>query len=276
MLDIGKYNRLRIYRIVEFGAYLTDGEAEVLLPKKFLPADKVVGDSMEVFVYLDSEDRPVATTRKPYGTVGEMKVMTVVDANNIGAFVDWGLEKDLLVPFRHQKQHLLAGKSYPIMILFDEVSRRIIGSNCLEKYYLNYPAELKTGDEVRVVVYSESDLGYNVLVNNEFIGIIYRNEVFRKLEPGDHLKAYVKKVREDGKLDIMLRLSGYQAALSESEQILRKLQEQGGFFPYDAKSSAEVIQKEFGMSRKTFKQILGALYKEERIKFEDGGTRFIK
>ena len=127
-----------------------------------------------------------------------------------------------------------------------------------------------------MVVYSESDLGYNVLVNNEFIGIIYRNEVFRKLEPGDHLKAYVKKVREDGKLDIMLRLSGYQAALSESEQILRKLQEQGGFFPYDAKSSAEVIQKEFGMSRKTFKQILGALYKEERIKFEDGGTRFIK
>ncbi|MEG2076879.1 MAG: S1-like domain-containing RNA-binding protein, partial [Victivallaceae bacterium] len=180
----------------------TDGEAEVLLPKKYLPADKVVGDSMEVFVYLDSEDRPVATTRKPYGTVGEMKVMTVVDANNIGAFVDWGLEKDLLVPFKHQKQHLVAGKSYPIIILFDEVSRRIIGSNCLEKYFLNYPGRLKENDEVHIVVYSESDLGYNVLVDKEFIGMIYRNEVFRKLEPGDHLRAYVKKVREDGKLDI--------------------------------------------------------------------------
>ena len=275
MIEYGNFNVLRIAALTEYGAALTDGENRVLLPRKFVPEGARAGDELQVFVYFDSEDRPVATTQLPKGCAGDIVRLKVVSLTSHGAFLDWGLDKDLFVPFKEMKnKKMTVGEEYAVLIRFDEVSRRMIGSNRFDRLWRdNDPAVLQPGHRVSLVVCSESALGYQVLVNRRFCGMLYRSEVFQKLRPADQLDGYVTKVREDGKVDVRLREDGRKGILKEVESVYRKLEEAGGFLPYDAKTPAEVIAAEFQMSRKMFKEILGHLYKNHRIEMADGGIR---
>ena len=275
MIEYGNFNVLRIAALTEYGAALTDGESRVLLPRKYVPEGARAGDELQVFVYFDSEDRPVATTRLPKGCAGDIVRLKVVSLTPLGAFLDWGLEKDLFVPFKEMKnKKMTVGEEYAVLIRYDEVSRRLIGSNRFDRLWRDSdPSNLQPGHRVSLVVCSESGLGYQVLVNRRFCGMLYHSEVFQKLQVADQLDGFVVKVREDGKVDVRLREDGRKGVLKEVEAVFRKLEDAGGFLPYDAKTPADVIASEFHMSRKMFKEILGHLYKNHRIELVPGGIR---
>ncbi len=279
MLAVGNYNTLKIYRLVDFGAYLTDGEHEVLLPKKYLPAGAATGDRLEVFVYLDSEDRPVATTLRPKGAVGDVVQLEVKELTPIGAFLDWGLEKDLFVPFKEMRDKRMApGKRYWVKILFDRVSGRIIGTNRFDRIGRKATTEnLKPGDEMEIIVLERLLHGYRVLAADTYEGMIYFTEIFAPVKVGDRCKAYLVRVREDGKLDLRLRPGGFEGALARLDEVVRELEAAPGkFLAYDTDTDAMRIQGKFRMSKKQFKQIIGHLYKERRIVFENGGMRLLE
>lgn len=279
MLAIGKVNTLKIYRMVDFGAYLTDGEHEVLLPKKYLPAGAKTGERLDVFVYLDSEDRPVATTLRPKGMVGEVVLLEVKELTPIGAFLDWGLEKDLFVPFKEMRDKRMApGRRYWVKILFDQVSGRIIGTNRFDRIGRKATTEdLKPGDEMEIIVLERLLHGYRVLAGDTFEGMIYFTEIFAPVNIGDRFKAYLVRVRDDGKLDFRLRPGGFDGALARLDEIVRELEKAPGkFLAYDSDTDAMRIQGKFRMSKKQFKQIIGHLYKERRIAFENGGMRLLE
>ena len=277
MLKLGKVNHLEIYRMVEFGAYLTDGDEEVLLPRKFVPAGTKVGDWLDVFLYLDSEDRPVATTQTPKAQVGDTANLEVTDANQVGAFLDWGLEKDLFVPFREQKERMVKGKSYVVRIILDKVSGRIFGSSRMHVFAKKtHDNNFKNGDKVEILICDEAENGYNVLVNNEYMGMLYKSDIRRPVKQGDRMTAYISKLREDKKIDITLRKPGFFGILKEKPMILEKLEEVGGFLPFNSKSSPEDIEKTFNISKRVFKQAIGNLYKERRITITDDGIKLNK
>lgn len=276
MLNIGNYNTLKIIKILSFGAYLDGGEGkEILLPTRYVPDGAQVGDDVEVFIYHDNEGRLIATTLHPKAVVGEFAFMQVKSVNTTGAFLDWGLMKDLLVPYKEQKLTMREGKWYLVYVRLDHVTGRIMASARIEKFLNNIPPKYKFNQEVDLLVADDTEIGYKVIVNNLHWGMVYHNQVFQRLEKGEHLKGYVKEIREDDKLDISLAPLGYQKVDGVAQTILQALQVQNGFLPVHDKSDPEVIYSLFRCSKKAFKQAIGALYRQHRIALEPDGIRLI-
>lgn len=276
MILPGRYNTLKVVKFVDFGVYLDGAEmGEILLPARYVPEVCEVGEDLEVFIYLDSEDRIIATTEKPYAQVGEFAMLRVNAVNNIGAFLDWGLMKELLVPFREQKMNMVAGRSYLVYVYLDPDSQRIAASAKLEKFLDNVIPDYQVGEEVSLIVESESELGYNAIINHLHRGILYHDELPGPLQKGQKLKAYIKKVREDKKIDLSLYRPGYAQVDGVSQHILDKLKEGGGFLPFTDKSDAALIFDHFAISKKVFKKAVGSLFKQRLIVLEESGIRLI-
>jgi uncharacterized protein len=276
MIRLGIQNKLKVNRFAPPGAYLVDEEEnEVLLPNKYVPREAEEGDMIEVFVYKDSEDRIVATTLTPYVQLNGFAYLQVKEVNNIGAFIDWGLEKDLLIPFRQQKQNMRAGKSFLIYLYLDEMTDRLVATAKVEKHFEKETIDLKEMERVDLLIAEQTDLGFNVVVNNRYRGLVYENEIHRGLRPGDQIKGYVKKIRSDKKIDISLQRTGLENLESGAEKILAKLQDKDGFIALHDKSSPEEIKTLLNMSKKGFKRSVGILYKKKLISIEADGIRLI-
>ncbi len=268
MINIGTYNELKIQRQTSFGLYLADeaGE-EVLLPNKYCPENFELNDPIRVFVYLDSTEKKVATNIVPKITLNEFAFLKVNDVTTVGAFMDWGLEKDLLVPYREQNQKMEVGRWYLVYLELDTKTDRLYASNRIERVLQNEVMELSEGDEVDLIIYKKTDLGYKAIVNNKHKGLIFKNEIFKEINIGDRLKGFVKKIRDDNKLDITLQAPGFEKSIdSNTELIIEILIKNEGFIAVTDKSSPEEIYKEFGISKKAFKKAIGGLYKKAGIK----------
>ncbi len=277
MIQLGQTNRLQALRMTSVGMFLghASGE-EVLLPNKYVPQDFREGDFINVFVYTDSEDRIVATTLQPHMERDEFGVLTVVSVTNIGAFLDWGLEKDLLVPHREQAEPMEVGRPYPVYLYYDKTTDRLVGSSRINKFLEEGTMpELDKGDEVSLLVYERTDLGHNAVVNNRYRGLLYASETFRVLRPGDQLVGYVKHIRDDFRIDLSLQKPGYEKVEPNAQHILDKLYEANGFLPLSDKSDPQVIYRTLEMSKKTFKQAIGTLYRERKILIEEKGIRLV-
>ena len=273
MIKIGKTNNLKVVKKVEFGLYLDGGESgEILLPKRYVDESMEVGDELDVFIYCDSEDRLVATTEKPLIEVGEFGLLKAVEVNRVGAFMEWGLQKDLLVPFREQSQEIRVGGSYVVYAFLDNATKRIVGSTKLNKYVGNRIPRYSEGDTVDILAVHKTDLGYKVIVDNLFWGMIYNNDLFDPLSPGDRIPAYVKTVREDGKIDVTLRERGGERVFQLANRIMGYLREAGGGMTLSDSSSPDEIKAVFQCSKKDFKKALGYLYKKGKILIADGGV----
>jgi len=277
MAQIGKINKLSIKRKLDDGAYL-DGDlsGDIFLSKRDVPEKCQPGDEVEVFVYADKEERLRATTRKPYATVGEFAKLRVVANSSSGSYLDWGMKKDLLVPKSEQLSMMEEGKSYIVFVFLDLKTYRIAASSKLEKFLSLKPPIYNEGEEVDLIVYDSTDLGYKVFVNNAHEGILYKNEVFKKLFIGQQLKGYIKKIREDLKIDLSLQKPGYQAVDSISQAILNIIKDHGGRISVTDKSPPEDIYALFGVSKKTFKKAIGALYKKRVIKIDTNSIKLAK
>ena len=255
MLEVGKYNTLKIVKDLDFGVYLDGGNGkEILLPARYVPKNVKPGDEVEVFIYHDNEGRLIATTARPLATVGEFKFMEVKSVNNTGAFLEWGLMKDLLVPFKEQKMPMREGRWYLVYVHLDHITGRIVASARIDKYLDNVMPEYTFNQEVNLLVADETEIGYKVIINNLHWGLVYYNEVFRRLEKGEEIKGYIKEVREDEKIDVSLVPLGYQKIEGLAGTILESLKSQGGFIAVHDKSDPEVIQSLFQCSKKSFKQ----------------------
>ncbi len=277
MAEIGKINTMRINRAVDFGVYLDGGEeGEILMPKKYIPEGKKIGDEVEAFVYMDSEDRPVATTEKPLVQVGQFGALKVLEVNELGAFADWGVLKDLLIPYAEQRENLEEGQSVVVYVYLDKVSRRIVGSAKVEKFLDTYALDVEEGDEVDLMVFGKTPLGYKAIVNGLHTGVLYKNEVFKPLRIGDQMKGFIKKIREDEKIDLSLSKVSFEQSKDLTSIIIAKLKENGGFLRVTDKSNPDFIYQLFGESKKTFKKAVGHLYKQRLIVIEQEGIRLAK
>lgn len=274
MIEIGKYNELEIRRMVEFGAYLAEpeGDAEVLLPRRYLTDEMRPGDLVKVFVYKDSEDRPVATTEKPYATVGEFAYLTVNAVNDIGAFLDWGLvAKELLVPYSEQRSPMRRGGIYLVYIYLDKTTGRIAASTKTEKFLGNVFPDYKPGAEVVALVTEHSEIGYKCIVDNLHRGIIYSNEIYKPIEVEQHIKAWVKRVRDDGKIDLTINDRADRRTAALADEILAYLG-QDGAMPISDKMPPAHVEMLFQCSKKDFKKAVGHLYRERKIAIANDGT----
>lgn len=277
MLNIGNYNNLKVVKILDFGAYLDGGNGkEILLPTRYVPEGLKPGDELEVFIYHDNEGRLIATTLHPKAVVGEFQFMEVKSVNKTGAFLDWGLMKDLLVPFKEQKMPMKEGKWYLVYVRLDHVTGRIMASARIEKFLNNTPPNYEHNQEVDLIVADDTEIGYKVIVNNSHWGMVYHSEVFHRLEKGDHIKGYVKEVRDDDKIDVSLTPLGYQKVEGIAKVILDALQVKNGYLPVHDKSDPELIYSLFRCSKKAFKQAIGSLYKQHIIAIEKDGIRIIE
>lgn len=271
-IKLGKYNQLEVVKEVDFGVYLNgDEDGEILLPKRYVPEGTKPGDILNVFIYLDMEERLVATTLQPYVQVGEFACLEVAWVNQFGAFLNWGLMKDLFVPFREQKMKMQKGKRYVVYVHLDEESYRIVASAKVEHFLSTEKPDCQPGQEVEVLVWQRTDLGYKVIVENKFSGMLYHNEIFQPLEVGMRLTAFIKQVRPDGKIDLVLQQAGARKVDDFSEVLWQYIKDNDGFTPLNDKTDAEVIYHTFGVSKKTFKKAVGDLYKKRRIVLEEDG-----
>ena len=272
-IRLGKRNQLTVLREVDFGVYLDGGETgDILLPKRYVPNDCKIGDVVDVFLYLDNEERLIATTEHPLVEVGQFAFLEVKWVNQFGAFMDWGLMKDLFCPFKEQKMRMQQGKSYVVYCYIDTLTSRIVASAKVEKFFAKEPPTYKVGDMVDVMIQQKTDLGFKAIVEGRYGGLIYRNELFREIHTGDKLTAYVKTIRPDGKLDISLQHQGMQHAMDFSEQLYQYLRnDENGFCPFHDKSPAEEIYATFKVSKKTFKKAVGDLYKRNIITLKTDG-----
>ena len=274
MLFIGKYNTLTIARSTDYGLFLEDVQGdEVLLPNRYVTDDMQIDDSITVFVYNDSEDRPVATTEKPYIVRNEFAYLKCVDVNSKGAFLDWGLSKDLFVPFREQPFPLREGESYIVYLYLDRATDRLLASCKINKYLDNERLEVAEGDEVDLLIWERTELGFNVIVNQYHKGLVYHNEIFKSISVGDQMKGFVKKIRPENRLDISLERIGVERFDPLNERILSALRENNGFLPLHDDSTPEAIYEGLEMSKRNFKKSIGNLYKKGKINFEDNGIR---
>lgn len=276
MAEPGKMNTLEVLRTTEFGLFLDGGNlGDVLLPSRYVTAEMEPGDRVELFIMHDSEDRITATTLKPYAMVDEFAYLRVVAVTEIGAFLDWGMPKDLLVPFREQKIRMCEGESYLVRIYLDQLSGRLAATSKLDRFLDKTEADYNTGDAVDLLICSKTDLGYKAIINGTHWGVIFHNEVFSPLKRGQRIDGFIKQVREDGKIDLCLHKPGYEKVTELTHVILDYIKKQGGFMPITGKSSPEEIYTRFGVSKKTYKQAVGALYKKRLIAFENDGTKLV-
>lgn len=270
MLAIGRTNHLKIARLTPIGAYLATDRGEILLPEKYRPADTGVGSTVDVFVYLDSEDRLVATTLKPRAMVGEFASLQVKETGQYGAFLDWGLEKDLLVPFAEQTEEMVKGKKY-LVRLYEDNTGRIAASAKLEKFLHGSPPA--AGEEVELLVYRFSQMGATVIINGASLGLLFRDELHRRWVPGERTLGYVKRLRPDGKVDVTLKKPGSDELSEARDRILAAVESNDGFLPLHDKSSPEAISRLLQMSKKTFKKASGSLYREGKIVITQEGLK---
>ena len=276
MIELGNYNELTILRSTSVGLFLGDDDVDdLLLPAKYEPEDFEIGDKIEVFCYLDHEERPIATTLKPFIKRNSFAYLRVAEVNEIGAFMDWGLEKHLLVPYREQRNKMVAGSWEVVYCYLDEKSFRLVASSRLSKFLNNESVNLRVNEEVSLLVYRRSELGWDVVVNNMHRGLIFHSDVFQKIQVGDTLQGFVKQIRPDKKLDIVLQPIGLKALEPAADQIFQALQEQGGFLKLNDSSSPEEIRSVLSMSKKTFKKAIGTLYKDKKITLEDDGIHLV-
>lgn len=275
-IQLGKYNQLEVVKEVDFGMYLDgDEDGEILLPKRYVPEGCKPGDVLNVFIYLDMDERLVATTLDPYVQVGEFACLEVAWVNQFGAFLDWGLMKDLFVPFREQKAKMQKGGRYIVHVHLDDESYRIVASAKVEHYLSKEKPTYKPGEEVHILVWQRTDLGYKVIVDNRFSGMLFHNEIFQPLEIGMQMKAFVKHVREDGKIDLILQRSGARNVEDFAEVLLQFIKDNNGYTSVNDKTDAETIYQTFGVSKKTFKKAVGDLYKKRLIILEPDGIRLV-
>lgn len=262
------------------GVFLDDGENGILLPKRYVPAQTKIGDELEVFVYHDSEDRPIATTDHPLGTLGDIVRLNVVSVMNHGAFLDWGLMKDLFIPSSNMISFMRPGGAYLVKILKDEKTGRLVATEKITPFLSNDKLTVKEGDEVNAIIYRRTNIGYEVILNNQHTGILHFNEAFREYAPGDSFTAFVKCIsRNEEKnktlVDVVAGKKGYAKVENETDKILEMLRDNDGYLPFNDKSTPEEIYATFGISKKTFKMALGQLYKQQKISFNKTGISLI-
>lgn len=276
MLNIGIKNTLRVLRGTSVGMYLGDIEGnDVLLPKKYIPDELIVGDDIDVFIYRDSEDRIIATTLEPKAQLNQYAYLQVMAVTGVGAFLDWGLEKDLFVPFKEQNKKLVTGDWCAVYVYLDESTDRLVGSCKVNKFFEKDNIDLTEGEEVDLLVFEETNLGLNVVINNKYKGLIYENEIFQRVKLGSRTKGYIKLIREDNRIDVSLQKQGYANIEPNAEKILEKLKTNNGFLDITDKSDANYVMYQLEMSKKTFKKAIGGLYKQRLIRIEDDGIYLI-
>ena len=274
MVDIGRVNKLTVAKLVDFGLYLdTEDLGEILLPKRYVPENTEVGDEIDVFIYFDSEDIPIATTETPLGQVDEFAFLKVIAVNHFGAFLDWGLMKDLFVPFKEQIEPMIVNKSYVVFIYHDEDSNRICASTKINQFVYDDIIGLKQGDQVEALIVEETHLGFKSVVNGDYLGLLYHNEIFSSLAPGDKVNPFIKRIREDGRLDLTLQQPGYQKTTGLADKILQLMLDNDNELSLNAKSSADDIHAKLQMSKKNFKMAIGKLYKEKKIVITENGIK---
>lgn len=275
--QVGKFNTLKVVKGVEFGLYLDGGPlGEILLPKRFVPRGMGEGDELEVFLYHDSDNRLIATTQKPVGVVGDIVAMRMIGKTSHGAFMDWGLMKDLFVPLSQQVSRMYEGEKYLVLIYVDEQTGRVAGTEKFNKALSNDDLTVKLGEAVNVTVWRQTDIGYAVIINNRHTGVLHYSDVFGELEVGDKKRGYVKLIRPEGKLDVALGERGYGRVTSEGERILAALRDAGGYLPLHDRSEPEEIYSLLGMSKKVFKMGIGALYRQRLIELAKAGIKLLE
>ena len=266
MEEIGQILELEALKVTPQGVYLiTQDNKEILLPNKYVPADLEMGNKIEVFIYTDSEDRPIATTLEPKIKLNECAFLKAVDVNNYGAFFDWGVEKDLLVPFSEQFTKIVAGKKYLIYMYKDALTNRMVGTTKFGKFIRENKVEIEPGDEVNLLVSDETEIGFKVIVNNRHYGMLYKNEIFKTIHVGDQLKGYLQRIRSDNKLDITLNSANLSEVEVLANRIYERLLKEKGKLNFSDKSAPEVIYSEFQVSKKSFRRAIGLLYSERKI-----------
>jgi predicted RNA-binding protein (virulence factor B family) len=275
-INVGQFNLMRVDRKVDFGFYMDDGAEGILLPKRFVPSGLQIDDTISVFVYHDSDNRLIATTQEPFAVVGDIAALKVVAITNQGAFMDWGLMKDLFVPVSQQLSSMRLGGKYLVKLYLDKQTGRVAATEKIDNQISNDVLTVKEGEKVKLQVYRESDIGYVVIVNQVHQGLVYKNEVFTHLHIGQMIEeGFVKKIREDNKLDIGIGKQGVEKLDDDQLKLIQLLKLHKGFLPYHDKSSPEDIYAFFGISKKAFKMNVGMLYKAKKITIEDGGIRLI-
>ncbi|OYQ37243.1 GntR family transcriptional regulator [Flavobacterium cyanobacteriorum] len=271
MIALGKYNTLRIARETQVGLYLTDGQEDILLPNKYVPARYEIGEEIMVFVYLDHEERPVATTLEPLIYLHEFALLKVNYTNKFGAFLDWGLEKDLFVPFREQARPMEQGRRYLVYMYLDPQTNRLVASSKINQFLSNDNLTVKEGDEADLIVSHITELGINVIINEQHKGLVYKDEVYDDLRTGDRITGYIKQIREDNKIDVSVYKTGVDAIEPNASKILDELKANSGFLRLHDNSHPEDIKTVLKMSKKSFKKAVGLLYRQRLIEIKDDG-----
>ncbi len=277
MVKVGKYNLLKVLRKVDFGVYLDDGMDGILLPKRFITRDLKEGDEVTVFIYHDGEDRLIATTQQPKGTLGEIVKLNTVSVTPQGAFLDWGLMKDIFVPKSQQIQKMIPNGSYLVKIVLDEQTGRIAATEKIDSFLSNEHLTVKEMEEVNLTIYRRTDIGYAVIINHIHTGVLHFNEIYRNISSGDVMTGFIKKIYPgSNKIDVSLGKPGYKRVEDETEKIIRLLKENNGFLAFNDKSMPEEIYEIFQMSKKTFKMTIGGLYKKRMIEMKENGIQLIQ
>jgi Uncharacterized protein conserved in bacteria len=276
-IKLGRFNQLEVVKEVDFGVYLDGGDSgEILLPTRYVPEECKPGDLLNVFIYLDNEERLIATTLTPLAQVGQFACLEVNWVNQFGAFLDWGLMKDLFVPFREQKMKMQVGRKYIVYVYIDEESYRIVATAKVDRYLSGEIPEYEPGEEVNILIWQKTDLGFKAIIDNKFGGLLYDSEIFAPIYTGMKLTAFVKQVREDEKIDLMLQKPGFEKVDSFAEELLQYIEEHGGTIEYTDKSDANEIYDVFGVSKKTFKKGIGELYKRRLVVLGEKSISLVK
>ena len=273
MVRMGEYNLLKVIKVKDMGVFMDNGEEGILMPKRFVPPGTRIGDEINVFLYHDGEGRPIATTQKPFGVLGDIVKLKAVDITPQGAFLDWGLMKDLFIPKSGMISFMRPTGEYLVKIVMDEQTGRVAATEKLERYLSNETLTVKEKEEVELLVYRKTDIGYEVIINGKHKGILHQNEIYRPIEIGDRFPGFIKNILAENKIDVAAGKSGYQRVEDEADKILRLLQENDGYLPYHDKSSPEEIYDFFHISKKTFKMTTGNLYKQKKIIFTSTGIK---
>ena len=275
MLQIGVYHTLKIDRETKVGLFLTNGKDDVLLPNKYVPNDFTIGDDLTVFVYLDHEERPVATTLKPFISLNSFAVLKVSYINKFGAFLNWGMEKDLFVPFKEQARPMEKDKRYIVTMYLDKQTGRLAASSKINQFLDKEPLDVEVGQEVDLMVSHITEIGINVIINGKFRGLAYQNEVFETVSPGYKTKGYIKTIRPDGKIDVSFQKQGFEAIDDSAQQVLEALKQSDGVLRLNDNSHPEEIKSVMKMSKKTFKKAIGSLYKQKLIDINNEGIQLL-
>lgn len=277
MVQVGKFNRLQVIKQVDFGVFLDGGKfGNILLPKRYVPENTQIGDELEVFIYLDSEDEIIATTEKPKVTVGQCAYLKVTDVNRVGAFLDWGLPKDLMVPYNEQSHPMEVDKSYVVYVYLDDHTQRIVASSRLSRHLREESTYFKPQQAVDLQICGRSDMGYKAVINNTHLGLLFKDDAFKPLRYGSRTKGYIKSIRSDGKINVSLQLPPIQQRELLTEQIISHLQARGGVSDLTDKSAPDDIYRQFNVSKGTYKKALGSLYKAKRILIESDRITLIQ